>query len=82
MSQLVQFGAAPTVQPGLGPGLIDTFGRIHSDLRISVTDRCNIRCFYCMPEVGAQFLPARDLLSFDAIEKFVAAAGLSNSNDA
>jgi cyclic pyranopterin phosphate synthase len=34
--------------------LIDTFGRVHDSLRISVTDRCNIRCFYCMPETGVQ----------------------------
>jgi len=32
--------------------LIDSFGRVHTNLRISVTDRCNIRCFYCMPENG------------------------------
>ncbi len=53
-----------------GP-LVDTFGRTHSDLRISVTDRCNIRCFYCMPETGATFAKASDLLSFDEIERFV-----------
>ena len=35
--------------------LIDSFGRAHDNLRISVTDRCNIRCFYCMPETGVQF---------------------------
>ena len=50
---------------------MDTFGRTHSDLRISVTDRCNIRCFYCMPETGAAFTKAADLLSFDEIERFV-----------
>jgi cyclic pyranopterin phosphate synthase len=53
---------------------VDTFGRTHSDLRISVTDRCNIRCFYCMPETGATFAKAADLLSFDEIERFVATA--------
>ena len=37
--------------------LLDTFGRLHDNLRISVTDRCNIRCFYCMPEDGVQFQP-------------------------
>jgi cyclic pyranopterin phosphate synthase len=51
--------------------LIDTFGRIHSDLRISVTDRCNIRCFYCMPETGAEFSPARNLLTFEQILRFI-----------
>jgi cyclic pyranopterin phosphate synthase len=50
--------------------LIDRFGRVHNNLRISVTDRCNIRCTYCMPEV-VQFLPKRDLLSFEEIERFV-----------
>jgi cyclic pyranopterin phosphate synthase len=59
--------------PSAGP-LIDTFGRIHSDLRISVTDRCNIRCFYCMPEEGAEFAPIAKLLSFDQILRFVGAA--------
>ncbi len=52
----------------------DTFGRVHSDLRISVTDRCNIRCFYCMPEKGATFQPVSQLLSFDQIVRFVQTA--------
>ena len=46
--------------------LIDSFGRIHKNLRISVTDRCNIRCFYCMPEV-VKFLPRKDVLTFEEI---------------
>jgi len=50
--------------------LVDSFGRVHNNLRISVTDRCNIRCVYCMPEV-AQFLPRNQLLSFEEIERFV-----------
>ena len=53
--------------------VIDQFGRVHRNLRISVTDRCNIRCFYCMPAGKFQFLPARDLLSFEEIEEFVRA---------
>lgn len=56
-----------------GP-LIDTFGRIHSDLRISVTDRCNIRCFYCMPAENVRFLPRKELLSFEEIARFVRVA--------
>ncbi len=48
--------------------LVDTFGRPHDNLRISVTDRCNIRCVYCMPEV-VEFLPKRDLLTFEEIER-------------
>jgi len=46
-----------------GP-LLDQHGRVHSDLRISVTDRCNIRCFYCMPEEGGAFVPNSQLISF------------------
>jgi cyclic pyranopterin phosphate synthase len=57
--------------------LIDTFGRTHNNLRISVTDRCNIRCFYCMPETGVEFVDRREILSFEEIEHFVrVAAGL------
>jgi cyclic pyranopterin phosphate synthase len=50
--------------------LIDTFGRIHTNLRISVTDRCNIRCFYCMPET-VRFLPRTEILTYEEIERLV-----------
>jgi GTP 3',8-cyclase len=53
--------------------LIDTFGRPHNNLRISVTDRCNIRCVYCMPE-DVQFLPRNQLLSFEEISRIVRVA--------
>ena len=49
--------------------LIDTFGRVHRDLRISVTDRCNFRCTYCMPEDGLEWLPRDNLLTFEEIER-------------
>ncbi len=51
-----------------GPSLIDSFGRVHKNLRVSVTDRCNIRCFYCMPEV-VKFLPRKDVLTFEEITR-------------
>lgn len=51
--------------------IIDTFGRIHSNLRISVTDRCNIRCIYCMPSEQVTFRPKMELLTFEEIERFV-----------
>lgn len=51
--------------------LIDAFGRIHTNLRISVTDRCNIRCFYCMPAENVKFMPRTEILSFEEIERFV-----------
>ena len=54
--------------------LTDTFGRPHSDLRISLTDHCNIRCFYCMPETGAEYAPVRSQLTFEQILRFVSAA--------
>jgi GTP 3',8-cyclase len=55
------------------PRLIDRFGRIHNNLRISVTDRCNIRCVYCMPE-SVKFLPKDSLLSFEEIQHFARVA--------
>lgn len=51
--------------------LLDTFGRKHDNLRISVTDRCNIRCFYCMPEETPEFGPREEILTFEEIERFV-----------
>ncbi len=49
--------------------LIDNFGRQHRYLRISVTDRCNLRCFYCMPHEGIEWLKKDKLLNFDEIER-------------
>ena len=49
--------------------LTDSFGRVHRDLRISVTDRCNFRCTYCMPAEGMQWLPRADVLTFEEIER-------------
>src|SRR5215831_7873595 len=51
--------------------LVDSFGRVHDNLRISVTDRCNIRCFYCMPEDNLQFVRRSEILDFEEIERFV-----------
>ena len=49
--------------------LVDSFGRVHRDLRISVTDRCNFRCTYCMPEEGMQWLPREEILTFEEITR-------------
>ncbi len=49
--------------------LVDPFGRTIRDLRISVTDRCNFRCTYCMPEEGMKWLPRSDVLSFEEMER-------------
>lgn len=51
--------------------LVDRFGRVHDYLRISVTDRCNLRCVYCMPEEGLPFTPDNRLMSFEEITSFV-----------
>jgi cyclic pyranopterin phosphate synthase len=60
-----------------GTPLVDSFHRVHDNLRISVTDRCNIRCFYCMPETDVKFVERREILDFEEIERFVrVAAGL------
>ncbi len=49
--------------------LVDPFGRTIRDLRISVTDRCNFRCTYCMPEEGMKWLPRSEVLTFEEIER-------------
>ena len=51
--------------------LIDPFGRQHNYLRISVTDRCNLRCVYCMPEEGVVFEPSDHILSYEEITDVV-----------
>jgi GTP 3',8-cyclase len=54
-----------------GP-LVDTFGRVGDDLRISVTDRCNFRCTYCMPLEGLAWLPKHELLTFEELTRLLA----------
>jgi cyclic pyranopterin phosphate synthase len=51
--------------------LVDRFGRVADDLRVSVTDRCNFRCTYCMPAEGMAWLPRSELLSFDEIRRLM-----------
>ncbi len=54
--------------------LVDRFGRVHRDLRISVTDRCNLRCTYCLPDERITFLPRDDILTFEEIARVAAVA--------
>ncbi|UII29913.1 GTP 3',8-cyclase MoaA [Fulvivirga ulvae] len=56
------------------PSLTDNFGRPITYLRLAVTDRCNLRCFYCMPEEGIKFLPRKELLSYEEMERLVRVA--------
>ena len=51
--------------------LIDQLGRKIDNLRISITDRCSFRCLYCMPEEGVDFLPQKDLLTTDEINRLI-----------
>lgn len=51
--------------------LVDTFGRVHTDLRVSLTDRCSLRCTYCMPELGMQWLANEKILTAEEIERVV-----------
>ncbi|HQU27446.1 MAG TPA: radical SAM protein, partial [Acidimicrobiales bacterium] len=59
----------PEAPGGLEGPLVDRYGRVHDDLRISVTDRCNLRCVYCMPEDDMTFLPRAELLTFEEIAR-------------
>jgi cyclic pyranopterin phosphate synthase len=61
----------PTIQPSAGP-LVDTFGRVADDLRISVTDRCNFRCTYCMPAEGLAWLPKTEILTVEELTRLLA----------
>lgn len=54
--------------------LVDRFGRVHRSLRISVTDRCNLRCTYCMPEDTPDYQPRSEILTFEEIERFTRVA--------
>lgn len=57
--------------PSLRDALVDGFGRRHNYLRISLTERCNLRCGYCMPEEGVDLTPNGDLLTAEEIERLV-----------
>src|SRR5829696_3562473 len=59
--------------PG-GGGLVDRHGRVATDLRVSLTDRCNLRCTYCMPPEGLQWLPGPELLTDDEVVRLVSVA--------
>src|SRR5436305_6292172 len=54
--------------------LVDSFGRVHTDLRVSLTDKCNLRCTYCMPAEGLEWLPSPELLTDDEVVRLVTIA--------
>jgi cyclic pyranopterin phosphate synthase len=59
--------ADPALLGDRGAPLVDTHGRVHRDLRISLTDRCSLRCTYCMPEQGNEWLAKTSILTLDEI---------------
>ena len=62
----------PTLTPVRTRGaLVDSFGRVATDLRVSLTDRCNLRCTYCMPAEGLSWLPQPELLTDDELVRLV-----------
>ena len=65
---------ARTGSPARAGGLVDGYGRVHRDLRVSLTDRCQLRCTYCLPEEFQDWLPGGRLLSGDEIVEVVAVA--------
>jgi cyclic pyranopterin phosphate synthase len=71
MSDITRRPDASAVASGGQASLRDQFGRSIEYLRISVTDRCNFRCVYCMPETGMQWLPKSDILSYEEITDIV-----------
>jgi cyclic pyranopterin phosphate synthase len=66
--------STPRVRPSApadSEGLVDGFGRVATDLRVSVTDRCNLRCTYCMPAEGLPWLPKDSLLTDDELVRVI-----------
>ena len=63
--------AAPPAMRDAPLRLVDSFGRIARDLRVSLTDRCNLRCSYCMPPEGLDWLPTEDTLTDDEVVRLV-----------
>jgi cyclic pyranopterin phosphate synthase len=65
-----QLRPAPAGAPGTG-GLVDRHGRVATDLRVSLTDRCNLRCTYCMPPEGRAWLPRNEILTDEEITRLI-----------
>src|SRR5213082_597630 len=74
---LVDLGIPKVRRSGLDPArpedhrLVDRFGRVATDLRVSLTDRCNLRCTYCMPEEGLDWMPRDDVLTDGEVVRLI-----------
>src|SRR4051812_49864865 len=73
LPSLRRTGAVPADRPQ-DPRLIDRFGRVATDLRVSLTDRCNLRCSYCMPAEGLDWLPDDRVLADDEVVRLITVA--------
>ncbi|MGM0556480.1 MAG: GTP 3',8-cyclase MoaA [Myxococcota bacterium] len=71
MSSEPNTASPPKIDPERKNQLVDRFGRAHTALRVSVTDRCNLRCRYCMPADGVEFLPREDVLSYEQLTRAI-----------
>ena len=69
MSQVRLATKLPVLAARSVPAIVDAFGRRLRSLRVSVTDRCNLRCQYCMPEEEYIWLKREDILSFEEIDE-------------
>ena len=74
----IRYNSGMSIEPNTP--LIDRLGRKHTSLRISVTDRCNIRCFYCMPLENVRFKPRDELLTFEEMTRVVRVAARHGIN--
>jgi cyclic pyranopterin phosphate synthase len=77
MPSVRRTAAAPSDVPGerpADPRLVDQFGRVATDLRVSLTDRCNLRCSYCMPAEGLDWLPEERVLTDDEVVRLITVA--------
>ena len=63
--------AAPQAQPITDGPLVDRYGRVARDLRVSLTDRCNLRCTYCMPDDPDAWLPDETLLTDEELARLI-----------
>lgn len=70
----VHLRTGPAAPPADQPGLPDQYGRVATDLRVSLTDRCNLRCTYCMPPEGLSWLPNPDILTDDEVVRLLEVA--------
>jgi GTP 3',8-cyclase len=71
VSQATSATALPVLRSRVAPAILDVFGRPLRSLRVSVTDRCNLRCQYCMPEEEYIWLKREDILSFEEIGELI-----------